>query len=266
MIFCSAVMNKFRLDVIREDLISVEDENNLILENTYFHLNYQHMVTWQSTSKNKLSYNNEPRKSPIRNQIDFILLPKHAKPLVIYARSYSGFRCSSDHRPVTAKLRVQLYRMKPVKPATALHFNCLKNDETRKSHHEHLSENLENVNAKIDQFNDPTECFMILMETVHKATTEVLPKVPRVCKYIHSTEVWQISEKEKKLRIDIQNESNAKKSEVFRKKRNELLHTVRTKVQEERNQQIEDWPSDLQECSNDSNMYFRGLRLISRLR
>ena len=241
------------------------DENNLIIANTQFHHKYQHIVTWQSTRKNKLSYNNEPRKNPIRNQIDYILIPKHVKPLLKDARSYSGFDCGSDHRPVIAKLRMQLYRMKPVKRATALDFNSLKDEETKKNYHEHLTENLENIKAKIDQINDPTECYEILLETVHKATNEVLPKVPRGHKLIHSTEVQQISENQKKMRIDIQKETDAKKSEILRKKRNELLRTLRTKVQEERNQLIRNWLNDLQKCNNDSNKYFRSLRLINRL-
>ena len=43
------------------------------------------------------------------------------------------------------------------------------------------------------------------------------------------------------------------------------MHTLGTKIQKERNQQIQDWLSDLENCNNDSNKYFRSLRLINRL-
>ena len=56
-----------------------------------------------------------------------------------------------------------------------------------------------------------------------------------------------------------------KKSEVLRKKRNELMHTLRTKVQDEQKQHIQDWPGNLQNCNNNSNKCFRSLRLINRL-
>ena len=65
--------------------------------------------------------------------------------------------------------------------------------------------------------------------------------------------------------IDFQNESDTKKSEVVRKKRNEMLHTQRPKVQEEANHQIKDRLNDLQECNSDSNNCFRALRLIDRM-
>ena len=136
-------------------------------------------MTGQSKNKNKLSYNKEPKKYPIRNQIEDIIIPKHAKLLLQDAMSYSGFSCSSDHRPVMAKLRMQLYRMKPLKPTTALDFNCLKNEEIWKSYPEHFTEILEIVNAKIDQSKDPTGCYEVLLEAAHKATTELLSKVRR---------------------------------------------------------------------------------------
>ena len=60
-----------------------------------------------------------------------------------------------------------------------------------------------------DQCNDLTECYEIFLEIVHKETTEVLTKVPQGYKFIHSSEVQQMSEKQKKMRIDIQNESDA---------------------------------------------------------
>ena len=59
------------------------------------------------------------------------------------------------------------------------------------------------------QCNDLTECYEIFLEIVHKETTEVLTKVPQGYKFIHSSEVQQMSEKQKKMRIDIQNESDA---------------------------------------------------------
>ena len=88
---------------------------------------------------------------------------------------------------------------------------------------------------------------------------------PRGYEIIHSTEVQQISEKHKTLQSHVENESDAEKSEVLsRTNETELLHTLRTNVQEERNQQIHDWLNDLQQCNNDSNKYFRNLRMINR--
>ena len=62
------------------DSTRVADENNVIIANTQFNHKCQHIVTWQSTNKNKLSYKNEPRENPIRNQISSDAHAHHSTP------------------------------------------------------------------------------------------------------------------------------------------------------------------------------------------
>ena len=179
--------------------------------------------------------------------------PKYAKPLLKDATPYSSFSCNSDHRPVTAKLRMQLYRMKTVKPATRQLWtsNVCKMKNPGKAT---MNTFMRNSWKSMQRLTSAMTQTSALRYFCKESTKQPLKYCRRFREDMYSCTPPRYSRYPKNRNSS---ELTSKMSQTLKslkcsgKKRNELLHTLRTKVEEEQNHQIRDWHSDLQEWNNE---------------
>ena len=69
--------------------------NDMIITNTMFKHNAAHITTWTAPYRDFMQ-NGEPRRNPIRNQIDFIIMKNIHKGSVKDSRSYAGIKTETD--------------------------------------------------------------------------------------------------------------------------------------------------------------------------
>ncbi len=116
---------------------------NLVVTNTLFYHKLGHRVTWVNSEKNKLAKDGHPRKNPIRNQIDFILIHNRYRNLITNSRSYSGINTVGDHRLVVATFRTDWKKIKSNKASfQRLDVNALQNEENATKYKESLAARL----------------------------------------------------------------------------------------------------------------------------
>ena len=88
-------------------LLDLAYNNNLCLTNTLFNHKLSHRTTW--TSPETSDDNN--RRNPYRNQIDYIITKNMFRNIVLNSRSYSGIETYTDHNQVKAEIRFEWHRI-----------------------------------------------------------------------------------------------------------------------------------------------------------
>ena len=69
----------------------------------------KHRTTWQApTTPNRNHKSGEPRRNPVRNRIDYIIMRRRDMNKVSDSRPYSGMQIHSVHRLVLATVRETL--------------------------------------------------------------------------------------------------------------------------------------------------------------
>ena len=83
--------------------------SHLQLTNTFYKHKPAQLSTWTCLQRNQEiidSNSGTNIRNPHRNQIGYILIRKYRNTTVHDSRSYGGFTCNSDHKPVIAKLKL----------------------------------------------------------------------------------------------------------------------------------------------------------------
>ena len=83
---------------------------NLKITNTFFKHKPIHLTTWQSPAPHRNITDcktNTPRRSPFRNQIDYILVRNITSAKVFDSKAAILTTTNSDHKPVIAKIMIK---------------------------------------------------------------------------------------------------------------------------------------------------------------
>ena len=108
-------------------LLQFANENEMSITNTMFQHKMSRRTTWTAPFR-AYTINGQPRKNPIHNQIDYILIDRNYSRFVTNARSYNNTTTTSDHNLVIMNFRAEfskINRPKTDKPTPI-------NSETRK--------------------------------------------------------------------------------------------------------------------------------------
>lgn len=84
-------------------LVRFCQEEELMISNTWFELPARRLYTWKSSQ--------DTPDHPVRNQIDYILVPKRYRNRVLSVRTYPGSDVESDHNSVVARFRIRLQKL-----------------------------------------------------------------------------------------------------------------------------------------------------------
>src|SRR5688572_33095620 len=67
----------------------------------------------------------------IKNQTDFVLVDNRSRNGVKNSKAMPGAHCETDHKPVIARLKIKLQRVRKLKQAKKWNVNRLKNTDVR---------------------------------------------------------------------------------------------------------------------------------------
>jgi exonuclease III len=227
------------------NLIEFCEAHNLFMANTAFRHSARHITTWES----RRTVNGEEIK--IFNQIDYVICNQNIKRNLINARSYNGTTTDSDHRLVVATMDMRPFmlfpRKKPKRTDEKTEVKQLVNDEqARLSYQEHLDRRLAEIDSENIQWE---ELAKILRET----STETLNDERKITK--QSDPIKIMSEKQKELRLRIENTENPERKAELKHKRNQILKEIRRKVREEKEIELDNIVEQIESANHSAEMY-----------
>src|SRR5688572_29184525 len=114
-----------------ERLISFCKKHNLFVTNTWFQQKRSAQHTWISPG------------GRVKNQIDFVLVDSRFRNGVKNSKAMPGAHCETDHKPVIARLKIKLQRVRKLKQAKKWNVNRLKNTGVRDTFKDRLNKKIE---------------------------------------------------------------------------------------------------------------------------
>ena len=214
--------------------------NDLIATNTFFQHKLKHRVTWIHPDSNPQFIDRrsgQPRRNPIRNQIDFIVTKAEIKTEILDSRSYHGTLLDSDHKIVICKCELNLPRIYKEKKNNQikLDVNKLQNESLRQKFQEEVCENL---------FNSPEEKWADVVNAVKSSGEKVLGKQERKKQKQTNEIITQLSIKQWNLKIQVENSQNPERRKLLQKERNktkkQLKKELKLEKEKEQIRRIED--------------------------
>ena len=233
-----------------ENLLEFARSNSMVLCNTLFYHKMAHRTTWES-----------PGNSPVRNQIDYILVKQNARKLVKNCRSYNGTTTNSDHRIVICDIELKWYKMFHKKKIKTNNFDMqrLKNGTIRQKYIDSVKERL---NEEAEEKSAQEQWNIIKDACISSAETH-LRKVRHKEKFI-STEFQTLCEKQQKLRKDINSLKDIGKRKLLKQERNRVQKLIKDLKRKDNNRILKEQTSEIEACKNDSNRLFATMRILYR--
>ena len=233
-------------------LLNFASSNNLKLVNTFFKHKSAHRTTWTSPETPRGN-----RRNFYRNQIDYILVRKNRAIRVDNARSYGGMTTPSDHKLVMMTCIMKRPYIPKKKYNPQINIENLKGavaDQYRNI----LDEKLRNIP---DSNNDIK--WKQIAEVMNETALSVLGKKPKH-RYNVSEEIAQLSEKQKSIRLNIENCLDENRRQRLRRERNEIMREIHQKMKKHEEKRIESKLRDIESSKNDSSRMFRAIKEIQR--
>ena len=228
-------------------LIEFCTHNDLYISNTSFKHKSAHITTHQLQIIRKKCTTN-PTVSTYFSQIDYICIPKHLKSTLQDSRSFAGTLTYSDHRLVISKFKLdkQRYvRKLNHNPAKKLDFSKLKFNETaRRFNESYCSLNIENSSESLSS----------IINNLLTAANQTLPEVPKHRK-LFCPIIQELSDKQKKIRLEISNSTNPETILSKRRERNKLLKDIKKQQKDNTNSEIDKLAEEINTTSDSQRMY-----------
>ena len=192
--------------------------------------------------------------------IDYILVPQKLKNNLIDARSYSGTQTSSDHRIVISKIKIDKFTIfkqekNTEKPKRYNIQGLITNKEIRKEYEENIEKELNTMERK--EWEN--------VKNVMKKVTE--EKVRFVKgerhKQEYSKKFEEFSNKQKRIRIEINNTEDVTRIRQLRSSRNKILKEIKKEQQEIVNNNIDTIVEGIENAQNDRKMY-QAIKLLNK--
>jgi exonuclease III len=248
-----------------EHLLEMAKRQEMVLSNTQFYHKHAHRTTWvcpQRKNEHKDKYG-QIRRNPYRNQIDYILLKTQHRQLIQDARSYSGINTSTDHRLVITIVNLTWYKVYSKKEnVQGYNTQLLKDKQTKESYtkavidnYEKNTKTTENPTAQQQWDNIATSCLAAAKENLKTEKTE---------KAKENTLIAELSNKQKKIRNDINATKDKTLSKELKTKRNRILKEIHKLVEAEKIKKIEDQVDEIERNKNDSTRMYQAVRHLQQ--
>ena len=155
-------------------------------------------------------------------------------------------------------MKIEWYRIKPAMKTTKLNLDDLRNPETQRRYKEEVKNRLENMIATTAQ-----EKWTSIQKACKEAAENTLEKKVRT-QQIENEEIKELSEKQSKLRNEINSSKSEKEKVAKRKERNATLKEIHQKIEEEENNKIIKQVEDIEKYKDDSRRMYRVVRKLQR--
>ena len=251
-----------------EQLSQFLEEHNLYAANTNFQHPMKHRSTWHGTYKITV---NEEKWIQVHNQIDYIIIPQSAKPLLHNSRSYNGHIFPSDHSIVVAILKNYhiIHQSKKIKRKHKVDVDISKlihDSKVQKEYNLALKKNLETLNSDTSKLeitksetsiSNQISTLLQIIKTSAKATIPQKQTTNNMrINYFEDLDLKHWSDQRQTLRLLISEcKNNSEKSYQLRKQRNKIKRYINKKIKELKDQKIKIMLDEL-ENTTESNRKF----------
>ena len=208
------------------ELLEFCARNSLTLTNT----------TWQAPeTPNRNHANEELRRHPVRNQIDYIIVRRRDLRSIHDSRSYSGMQTRSDHRLILATVKDAIPTQKRKYNATIKpDYDKLRIPDFSDLYKQTLQEKIENTFKTNHNIQEQWDS---LVELNHKTSIEVLGKMNNTKKSANP-EIIKLSREQKNINAKINASKNNHQCTILRKERNQKLTKIHNLLKMEEAEKI----------------------------
>ena len=263
----STAIGNFAKNKINENgelLIEFAEMNYLKLTNTFFKHRPAHTTTWQCPQRRQeiIDANSGTiRRNPYRNQIDYILTRKSNNLKILDSRSYGGFACNSDHKPVIAKVQLKWKTNIQKKPTTRINSQEInKTKESLKQYQEQVRQNMKqnkpsNIQEKWDSIKQST------MDAAIKVTGYKQKQ-----KYTPNKRIQELSAKQKQLLDKINSTACKHQQKSIKTERNKVLNEIHKEIKKEENRKISAQMKPIESMPDDPNRTYKAIKQLKRMK
>lgn len=244
-------------------LIEFALRNKLILSNTIFKHKPAHITTWTCPERKNAcidSKSGTQRKNPYRNQIDFICVRKRSDIKISDSRSYGGTLVNSDHKMVRAIMTIGWPNHKETKGKPQINYEKLINKQFRL---EYQKEAEDIFNSK----NQPTsvqERWTKIVESSIEAASKVLGIKTKNNRIYNNPEISEMSEKQKLLKIKIENNTSNKEKYQMKIERNQIMNKIHEVLKKQKSENLDEKLKNIEKYADDSRRMFVAINEIKK--
>ena len=183
------------------------------------------------------------------------------------ARSYAGTKVNSDHKLVIGRMKIvghQLIRKKTLKQPAKINVHKLSRDmEIREKYKSNL---MNSLNKEEDTNKTPQERWNEIQAIIKKAGMESAGTTERTQHPNREPdrEITEMSNKQKDLRLQIQNTTDEAKRQQLKRERNNLQHRISNRALTVRNQEIDKQVEEIEKNADDATLMYRAVKTLNR--
>jgi hypothetical protein len=161
---------------------------------------------------------------------------------------------------VKAKLNIEWYKMKPPKNKSKLKIEKLRQAEEREKYQEKVKSGLEEM-----QSSNVQDKWKIITKICTEAAEEVVGRNDRNNKR-ENEEIKDLSEKQKKIRDEINSTRNKNTRKEKRIERNKIMTEIHKKIEEEDQKAILEMVEEVENSKDDSRRMFKVVKNLQRIK
>ena len=246
-------------------LLNFAKLHGLKLTNTFFKHKPAHITTWEcpdGINERIDAKSNTIRKNPYRNQIDYIITKAKYKGIQIQnSRSYSA--PFSDHRLVMMTCSFKWPYSKQSKSSLKLDVQKLSDPDVRLKYQEE-TERLLNLTNQQTPPTSNQERWTNIVNSTKSAAEKVVGFVKSGKRKFDNTEIKELSDQQKKIKLEMENSKDNKKRDELRKKRNKTINKLHKLVKRQEQQNIERQIEEIENTKEDSTRMFKAIKDLQR--
>ncbi|GFS06482.1 RxLR effector candidate protein [Elysia marginata] len=225
----------------------------------------RHRTTWIGCRKDK----DNNTTIHIYNQIDFIICKQQHKHLINNAQSYGGTIVSLDHKLVKTTIDISKHSLWKVKEktqcATKARLNIAQLGQNKNVTHNY-KEQLGQLLSQVDEEQKVNTQWKLIKQCIETAAKNNIEEVPKQKAYPRwDNEVKYLSDKQKQARLEILNSKEPQKIKDLKKERNFMLHKIKEKTKQLKNEHLDKLASNIDKNSSDGGM-FQAVKALNRKR
>ena len=251
-----------------EMLLEFAEMHDLKITNTFFKHKPAHSTTWKCPEKRGQvtdSRTRTTRKNPYRNQIDYILTKNSANIQILDSRSYGGFTCNSDHKPVISKIKIAWKYTKPKTNKTEKQINSQainKTKETRIQYQTLITEKLKTTNPSTVQ-----QKWNNVVNITKEAAIEVAGyKQRKKTSKRQNQEITRLSKQQKSIHQQIKTTQSKTTIKQLKKDRNKILGKIHQILENEENMAVQSCLKPIEEMPDEPIKTYAAVKQMKKMK
>ena len=250
-----------------EFLLEFAELQQLQITNTLFKHKPAHISTWTCPQRRQDvtdANSGTPRRNPYRNQIDFVLTRKGNNMQVIDSRSYGGFSCNSDHKPVIAKIKIGWKQNRKLSSkCKKINYEVLNQNLNKRQQYQNcLREKL----TKLEISTNNQEEWDNIVKCTQESAIEIAGYKNKRINFVEDQKIKDLSNEQKELLEKINATNSLSTKEIMKKQRNKILNTIHKEIEQRKNKEINLCMEPIENMPDQPNRTYTAVKKLKRMK